>query len=425
MTSGIFQRQFSSLANYNYRVYFFGQMTSLVGTWMQTTGMAWLVLQLTGSAHALGTVVALQFLPITLFTLFGGVFADRLPKRRVLVVTQSVALAQALTLGILVATGSVQLWHVYVLALVLGTANAFDGPVRQAFVVELVGKDDLVNAVALNSSIFNLARIVGPGIAGVTIGLVGEQATFFINAASFVAVLGAYALMRPASFYSNAGKRRATGNIFRQVGDGLAYAAKTPSLAALFLMLAFIGTFGFNFTVVIPLIAEFVLKVGPEKFGLLTSAMGAGSLIAALSLAAFGRANRAVLYAAASAFCVLLAALGLSQWYMVTAGILVLFGTCSLVFSTTINTTIQLSVPDELRGRVMSIFFLMMAGSTPLGGLVTGQLSDRVGIPQTLVIEAVLCGVGVAASLVYWSFTRVRIPATVNPADTRVTRGVG
>ena len=397
----VLRRQFSSLSVYNYRVYFAGQTVSLVGTWMQTTGQAWLVLRMTGSPLALGTVTALQFLPIMLFTLFGGVFADRLPKRRMLVITQSLALLQASVLAVLVVTGSVELWHVYVLALFLGTINAFDGPVRQAFVVELVGRENLVNAVALNSSIFNVARIVGPGVAGLMIAYIGLSATFFTNAVSFIGVLGAYAAMRPAEFQVGAARPRPVGNVFRQVGQGLGYAWKTPSLMFFFIMLSAIGTFGFNFTVVIPLVAEFVLKVGPERFGLMTSSMGAGSLVAALSLAAFGRVNTKVLITAALAFAVLLAAVAESRSFPVTTALLFLFGICSLTFSTTINTSIQLAVPDELRGRVMSIFFLLMAGSTPIGGVITGKLAGSIGVAETLTIEAGVCALGVGVALLY------------------------
>lgn len=396
----LLSRQFGSLRVYNYRLYFFGQMISLVGTWMQTTGQAYLVLKLTGSAAALGTVTALQFLPITLFTLFGGVFADRWPKRRMLIITQTLALFQALALGLLVATDSVELWHVYVLAACLGTINALDAPVRQTFAVELVGREQLVNAVALNSSIFNVARIAGPGVAGLTIAYVGMASTFFINAGSFVFVIVAYLLMRPGEFHVSA-KRLAKGNALSQVAEGIRYSVKTPSLLFLFIMLAAIGTFGFNFTVVIPLIAEFVLKVGPERFGLLTACMGAGSLGAALVLAATGRASMRTLVVAALAFSVLLGAIALSRSFALTAALLVLFGVSSLVFSTTINTTLQISVPDELRGRVMSIFFLLMAGSTPIGGALTGYMADHIGVPRTIGIDAAICAAGVIAALMY------------------------
>ncbi|MCC7363928.1 MAG: MFS transporter [Dehalococcoidia bacterium] len=410
-------RQFASLANFNYRVYFLGQMVSLIGTWMQTTGQAWLVLQLTGSPLALGTVTTLQFLPITVFTLFGGVFADRLPKRRVLMVTQAASLVQAAALGLLVVTGTVELWHVYVLALMLGTINAFDAPVRQSFVVELVGREQLPNAVALNSSIFNSARVLGPAVGGVLIGVVGMSATFFVNAASYVAVLAAYAAMRPAGFHVVA-RRSAGGGVFAQVAEGIRYSVRTPQVAFLFILLAFLGTFGFNFTVVIPLVAEFVLEVGPQQFGLLTSAMGAGSLVAALVLAGVGRPTVRLLLVSSTAFVVFFAAIALSPWYAVTAGLLFALGIASVSFSTTANTRLQLLVPDELRGRVMSIFFLLFAGSTPVGGYITGVLAESIGVPAALAIMAAVCAAGLVVALAYLAAHRAMLapPPASNPA---------
>lgn len=396
---------------FNYRLYFTGQLISLVGTWMQTTAQAWLVLRLTGSPLALGTVTTLQFLPITMFTLFGGAFADRVPKRRVLVLTQTLAMTQAAILAVLVATGTVQLWHVYVLALWLGTVNAFDGPVRQSFVVELVGRERLVNAVALNSSIFNLARIAGPAVAGVTIAAIGIGWAFTANAASFIAVLGAYALMRPSEFRA-VPRKPAAGNILNQVREGITYSWRTPPVLFFFILLALIGTFGFNFTVVVPLVAEFVLKVGPQQFGLLTSAMGAGSLVAALTMAATGRPGPKVLLLIAAAFSSVLAAVALSPIYALTAGLLFLLGTCGVAFSTTINTSLQVMVPDELRGRVMSIFFLLIAGSTPLGGFVTGFLGEHIGVRGGLLAMAGACFLGVfLAGLYYFRTARTAFGA--------------
>ena len=393
-------RQFSSLAIYNYRIYFLGQLVSLIGTWMQTTAQAWLVLKLTGSPLALGTVTTLQFLPITVFTLFGGAFADRFPKRRVLMLTQSLALVQALTLGLLVLTDTVQLWHVYALALMLGTINAFDGPVRQSFGIELVGREQLVNAVALNSSIFNMARIAGPAVAGVAIAAVGLSTAFLVNAASYVAVLAAYAAMRPREFHS-VPRKPAAGNVFAQVKEGILYSARTPRIAFLFIMLAFLGTFGYNFTVLVPLVAEFVLKVGPKQFGLLTSAMGAGSLLAALLMAAKGSLSRRNLVLAACAFIALFAAIALSRSYYLTASLFVFLGFTSVLFSTTINTTLQVTVPDELRGRVMSIFFLLFAGSTPIGGYLTGVMAEHIGVTRAMLTLAAICALGVVVALAY------------------------
>jgi MFS family permease len=396
----IINRQFSSLLVRNYRLYFFGQMISLIGTWMQTTAQAWLVLDISGSSAALGTVTALQFLPITLLTLFGGVFADRLPKRKMLVITQSLALVQAAVLGVLVATGTVELWHIYLLALMLGTINAFDGPVRQSFVVELVGREQLVNAVALNSSIFNVARIIGPAVAGTAILTVGMSAAFFLNAFSYIGVLGAYAMMRPAEFRA-APLKKNPGNVLTQLADGVKYSWRTPAVLFLFILLFFIGTFGYNFSIVIPLVAKFVLHGGPGQFSVLTSCMGAGSLVAALLLAATGQASHRLLMVATFLFVVIFALIAASQWFLVTAALLVVLGVVSIFFSTTINTTLQLVVPDELRGRVMSIFFLLFAGTTPIGGWLTGTFGEIIGVPETLAIEAGICGLGLAVALAY------------------------
>ena len=393
-------RQFSSLRVYNYRVYFFGQMVSQVGTWMQTTAQAWLVLKISDSPSALGLVTALQFLPITLFTLFGGVIADRLPKRRMLILTQTLALVQATILGVLVVTGTVQLWHIYLLALWLGTVNALDGPVRQSFVVELVGREQLVNAVALNSSTFNAARIVGPAVAGVTIAVVGFSTAFFLNAASYVAVIAAYLMMHSTEFQAQA-KKRAAGNILQQLAEGVRYSWRTPGVLFFFILLTFIGTFGYNFSVVIPLVADFVLHVGSTQFGLLTSCMGAGSLISALVLAAKGETTPRFLLIATLAFTIVFAAVAASHVFLLTALLLVVLGAAGVAFSTTINTSLQIIVPDELRGRVMSIFFLLFAGSTPLGGWFTGTLGGMIGVPQTLGIEAALCFLGLAIAFIY------------------------
>jgi MFS family permease len=369
---------------------------------MQRTGQAWLVLKLTGSPLALGTVTMLQFLPITLLTLIGGVFADRWPKRRILLVTQSVSLVQALVLGVLVATDGVALWHVYALALVLGLANAFDGPVRQSLAVELVGREHLANAVALNSTMFNLARVFGPALAGVTIAAFGVASAFLLNAASFVAVISALIAMRPAEFHAIvAPGRRAEGNVLRQILEGMRYAWHTPQVMYLFILAAFIGTFGFNFTTVIPLAGEFLLHVGAERFGLLTAAMGLGSLIAALAIAAAGRPSVRMVIWAAAGMGVSLAGVALSGDYWLTSGMLAGLGVASILFSTTASTRLQFIIPDELRGRVMSIHFLLMAGSTPLGGFLTGFLAENMGVRAALLIEAAACAAGVGAALAY------------------------
>lgn len=397
----LLQRQFSSLRTYNYRLYFFGQGVSLIGTWMQRTAQAWLVLKLTNSPMALGTTVTLQFLPIMLFTLFGGVLADRVDKLKLLKVTQSLALVQAALLGVLVSTGVVELWHVYVLALFLGTVNAMDGPVRQSFVVELVGKDQLVNAVALNSTTFNVARVLGPSIAGITIGTLGLSAAFWLNAASFVAVLAAYYSMRQSQLYRG-DRRPLKGGVLGQVGEGLRYATRTPAIAMILILVGFIGTFGFNTIAIIPLVAEFILHTGPARFGLLTSCMGAGSLVSALALAAVGRSSIRAIWAGALAFVTIFAFIAVSQTYVVTAVLIAMWGMAGVAFSTNSNTTLQMLAPEEMRGRVISMYQLLFAGSTPIGSYLTGVLGEAVGVRDALLIEAALCLLGIGVAALYW-----------------------
>jgi len=392
-------RTFSSLAIYNYRVFWIGQLISISGTWMQTTAQAWLVLKLTDSSVALGTVTMLQFLPITLLTLFGGVLADRLPKRAVVFCTQSVAAAQALVLAILVLTNTVHLWQVYALALLLGVVNAFDNPTRQAFVGELVGKDHLRNAVALNSSLFNAARVVGPAAGGVIISTIGIGQAFLFNGISFIPVLVGLALMRPQDFYATGRPPRA--NVFRQVAEGVRYAVGAPDILLVLLLMAVVGTFGYNYTTILPLLAKYVLGTGAVGLGVLTSAVGVGSLVAALAVASARRISQAVLLGAAMVFSILLLLVGLSSWLPLTLLLLGLMGAVGIVFTSSANTRLQLTTPGELRGRVLSLYFLLFAGTTPLGGFLVGVLAARLGVQPTVVLMGAFCIAGVAAAAVF------------------------
>lgn len=393
-------RVFRSLAVRNFRLFFAGQAVSLVGSWAQTTGLAWLVLELTGSPLALGTVTALQFVPVAALTLFGGVLADRAPKRRLLVLVQSIALLQAVVLGVLVASDVVELWHVYTLAAIGGAVMAIEVPTRQAFVIELVGRELLPNAVALHSSIFNAARVLGPGLGGLAIAAVGTEATFLANAASFLAVIVAYAAMRREELHP-APRPCAEPGVLRQVGQALAYSWRTPPVMLVFLLIAFLGTFAFNFTVVVPLVAEFVLRVGPEKFGLLSSCLGLGSVVAALTQAVVARASIRVLIVASIAFVVAMGTVALSRSYALTAVLLFAAGLGAVAFTTNANTLLQLTVPDELRARVMSVYFFLFAGSTPLGGWFTGVVAERWNVPAAVVLDAGLAGLGCLLAIGY------------------------
>lgn len=394
------RRVFRSLAVRNFRLFFVGQAVSLVGSWAQTTGLAWLVLKLTGSPLALGTVTALQFVPVAALTLFGGVLADRAPKRTLLVAVQSIALVQATVLGLLVASDVIELWHVYVLAAVGGAVMAIEVPTRQAFVIELVGRELLPNAVALHSSIFNGARVLGPGLGGLAIAAMGTEATFFANAVSFLAVIVAYVAMRREELHP-AGRSSSEPGMLRQVGQALAYSWRTPPVMLVFLLIAFLGTFAFNFTVVVPLVAEFVLRVGPEKFGLLSSCLGLGSVVAALIQAVVARPSTRVLIGASIAFVVSMGAVALSRSYALTGGLLFAVGLGAVAFTTNANTLLQLTVPDELRARVMGVYFFLFAGSTPLGGWFTGVVAERWSVPAAIAVDAGLAGLGCLLAIGY------------------------
>jgi MFS family permease len=393
---------FASFSNYNYRLYWFGQLVSQAGTWMQVVGQAWLVLQLTGSPFALGTVSALQFLPVLCVTLFAGVVVDRLPKHRLLVATQAVALLQATAMAILTASGHVQLWHVYVLAALLGLVNAFDQPARQSFVMELVGRDNIVNAVALNSAQFNVARLVGPALGGALIAAFGVAICFSINAVSFIAVIASLLLLRPAELRSAPAKRTRT-RVLIEIREGIRFLLNTPSLMLVVIVVAAIGCFGYNFNTVIPLLAQFSLHVGADGFGLLVTSVGLGSLVAALFVATRGKASHRVFLLGAIGFGVSELAIAFVPWFAVAMALLAVLGFASLTFSSAANTTLQLGSPDHLRGRVMSVFTLLVMGSTPIGALFTGWLAETAGIQVTIAVEGSICLLGVALALVYGS----------------------
>jgi MFS family permease len=412
-----FLRAFTALRHRNFRLFWFGQLISQVGTWMQSIGQAWLVLELTHSAWLLGIVGALQFLPVMLFALFGGVLADRLPKRTVLLFTQSSAALQAFVLWILVASGGVQLWHVLVLATLLGLTNCVDMPTRQAFVVEMVGREDVPNAIALNSSLFNTARIVGPGIGGLIIAWLGVAPLFLLNAISFIPVIIGIALIDVSRLHAMA--KRATGeqnapkqSTLQSVREGLVYVRRTP---AVLMVIGVIGTaslFGINFNVVLPLFATSVLNVGPAGFGFLSSALGFGALLSALWIAWGNKKPRInQMLVGATVFCVLEAFFAISPWYPLSLLLIASVGFSQIVFSATANTTLQTVTPDYLRGRVMSVYMVVFAGSIPLGNLFTGGLAHLFGAPVSLLAGA---GLSLAAAIVGWV---LRKPAEKSVAE--------
>ena len=390
---------FRALRIRNYRLFWVGQLSSLTGTWAQEVAQAWLVLKLTDSPLALGSVVTVRFLPTLVFSLFGGVLADRWPKRRVLFSTQLFLLVQALVVGILVWTGAIQMVHIYIVAMLRGLADSFDMPTRQAFVVELVGPDELPNAVALNSAQFNAARIVGPAVGGVIVATLGIAACYFVNAASFLVVLWCIARMRPREFHL--GERAARGHMLRQVGEGLRYAVTTPDLAVVLLLLLALGTFGYNFPVVLPLLAKYTLRTGPGGLGVLMASAGLGSLLAALMIAYTGKASRRMLFIGAAAFSLLLFALATSPTLAVAVPLLIALGFASILFMANATTLLQLGSAPQFRGRVMSLWALLFMGTTPIGSLLIGWLSQRLSVRLAVEAMALICMAGVGIALLY------------------------
>jgi MFS family permease len=388
--SGSWTRGLRAFRHYNYRLYFSGQLVSQIGTWMQQIAQAWLVLKLTGSAFDLGLVTALQGLPMLLFAMLGGVVADRVPKRSLLIATQTVMAVLALILALDVTAGTVQIWHVYILALCLGMANAANMPAQQAFSVEMVGREDLLNAIAMNSAQFNTARIVGPAVAGILIAKIGMALCFYLNALSFVAVIFALVLMRPSEFRIN--RAMVIGGSFRgQLSDGIAYIRRTPLVMTLLLLAGTVGMFAFNTNVIIPLFADHVLRRGPEGFGVMTSAMGVGSVLAAGTLAFGSRTRVSVMLGGLGAFVLFALTFAWSRYFPLSLLVLAGMGASAMSYSTQAQTTMQIAVPDSLRGRVMSVNMTLMVGSQPIGAFLTGSLAALFSAPIALTVSALIC----------------------------------
>lgn len=387
-----------ALGNLNYRLFFVGQVVSQSGTWLQRIAQAWLVLDLTGSPVALGTVTALQFLPILLFALPAGVAADRLPKRPLLAASLVAQLLQAFVLAGLVFGGTVELGHVYALALWQGIAAALEKPVRQAFVGEMVHGEDLQSAIGLNSSVFSVARIVGPSLGGVTIAVWGVGWCFLLNGVSFLAALVALALMRADRLVPH--RRMQPAPLWTQLAQGLAYAAREPTLAPALLVAAIVGTFGYNFNVVLPLLSRYELDAGAVGLGAMQAALGVGALGGALVAASRRAPGPKSAIGGACGLGLLLIAVAASPWYPATLGLLAILGVFSVTYSTTTNSTLQLWSKEEYRGRVLGLYTLLFVGTTPIGATITGALAAACGIRATFAIEGVLCLLGAALGAV-------------------------
>jgi MFS family permease len=376
----------------NYRLFFAGQLISLVGTWMQQVAQAWLILQLTHDPLWLGIVATAQFGPVIVFGLFGGVIADHLPKRKTLLVTQTVSMVLAFVLFGLTATGLVQVWHVMVLAALLGTANAVDMPARQAFAVEMVGREDVTNAVGLNSAVFNASRIVGPAVAGLLIGAFDISVAFLINGISFLAVIAAYLMMREEDLRPVPAMARPTSvrAVVDNLAEGARYVRTTPLVLLAVTVVGLVATFGMNFQVLVPPLADRVLNVGASGYGFLMAASGIGSTVVALGVAFRRRIGPTPIVVGAVALGLGSIVLALSTSYPVSLMAMVIVGGGGIGMAVTANTTIQMVVPDQLRGRVMSFYTTIFAGSVPLGGLLMGAIASAWGVPLALLVGALL-----------------------------------
>lgn len=400
---GVTQRTFQALSTRNYRLFFGGQLVSVTGSWLQSTAQAWLILQLTHSAFMLGLLVMAQFLPNLLFQPLGGVLADRFPKRSMLLMTQGAFAVVAALLGVTVGLHLVQTWEVFLVVLAFGAINVVDGPARQAFVAEMVGSEQLPNAVALNSTIFNGARVVGPAVAGVLIATVGTALCFDLNAISYLAVIGALAAMRTRELHLPHHPRPSVGGAVAQIREGAGYARRTPEVLLVIVLMLVVGTFSYNLSVMIPALASNGLHVGATGFGLLSAALGVGALGGALGVAYVGRAAVPALLAGCAVFGTFLLAAGQVPGLGPAMAMLVLAGAGMIVYSAMSNSLIQLHTPGRLRGRVLALYLWVFMGTTPIGSPLTGFLEQawgsRVAMAVAGAVALLTAGVGAA----YWA----------------------
>ena len=403
---------FSALRHRNYQLFFWGQLVSLIGTWMQTVAQNWLVYELTKSALALGFINFLSAIPITFLTLPAGAIADRHSKRHILIGTQTASMLLAFVLAALVFFHAVQIWHIAVLSLLLGITNAFDIPTRQSFVVDMASKDDLMNAIALNSSMFNGARVFGPALAGVLIASIGTAGCFFLNGISFLAVIAAYIAMRlPAAAPINPSR-----SIWHATGEALRYVANDRIICAVMALVSITSLFGWSYSVLMPIFAGDVLNIGAKGYGYLLAANGVGAFLGAIALASLGNHPhwRRLIFGGLSGFCATLAVFALSRNPWLSAAALAGVGGFMIIFFATANTSVQLRTPDELRGRVMGIYALAFLGLNPFGSMLAGSLAHATSVSIATVLGAVVCAV---AALVVARLVPTGTADAPNPAS--------
>lgn len=378
-----------ALKHRNFQLFFGGQLISVTGTWMQTVALSWLVYRLTGSSLWLGTVGFASQIPIFLVAPLGGTMADRHNRQRIVIGTQTASMVLAFLLATLTLTGRVQVWHILVLATSLGVANAFDVPARQAFLVDMVGKEDLMNAIALNSSMFNGARIVGPAVAGILVAMIGEGWCFFANAVSYIAVIVGLMMMQVRRPF----QKPPSGSPLTQIVEGFRFVGHTRPIRAILLLLGLISLVAMPHTVLMPVFADRILHGGARGLGILMSATGVGALLAALTLASrtgVRGLGRWVAYSCGG-FGAALVLFAFSRSFWLSTALLVPAGFCMMLQMASSNTLIQTMVPDHLRGRVMSVYSMMFMGMAPFGALMGGALAHRLGAPPTVAMGGVAC----------------------------------
>ncbi len=391
------RRTFASLRHPAYRIYFTGQFFSLIGTWMQSAALSWLVYELTGSKVMLGLVGLVSSVPMVLLSTWGGILADRYPRRTILLICQIALSIQAFALAILVLTQGIHIAHLMVLAGMLGIVSGIEMPARQAFVVEMVGRPDLMNAIALNASVFHAARILGPAVAGLLIGSLGAGWCFLANGISYGAIIAALLAMH----LSVPPARKASGSAWSQASEGFRVVLRTPGVVALLALLLLVGIFGWSYVILMPAIARDDLGVGPEGYGLLMSAAGVGAVAGALLVAFLGEVKdgRAVVSGSVIMFALSIAVVSFTTNFTVALVALVPAGFSLTAFFSSTNTMIQSSVSDEVRGRVMGVYTLVFASMMPLGSLQAGSLAEILGSATTIRIGASVCTLAALAAL--------------------------
>ena len=392
-------RTFRSLRKHrNYRLFFAGQLVSVVGTWMQNIALAWFVVELTRSPLAVGALAFCRFVPFTVLGLFAGVVADRLDVRRLVIGTQLASMLVSIALATLAFSGAAEVWHAYVLAALGGTALVFDAPGRHALTFQMVGREELPNAVALNATLFNTSRVVGPAVAGVIIAGVGVAACFAINAVSFLAVLTSLLRMREGELFP-LDRPEEKPKVVAGIREGLAYARRSPAVRLVLAMALVVSTLGFNFHVMVPVLASDTLHAGPKAFGVLSASFGGGALVGALLSASLGRASWKALLAGTGGFSVALLALAPQGTVVAAAALLFVTGVSFTLWTSNSQSILQLTAPDRLRGRVVSIYLFVFAGFAPLGGLLAGWLAHTGGTALAFLVAGVA---GLAMTALGW-----------------------